>query len=145
VQGEAVVAIAVAVAAAVVAFTTFAASAMAAIAALVALEFVATAITAASVAAELVSAATATRVAVKLVRVTTPAVTALEIFTACFTTALATERVVTGERMPKRMQRRAIMSCEETFVRATRTGKTMLMTHLGHSHLCLKMCRKIYI
>ncbi|WP_424782286.1 hypothetical protein, partial [Paraburkholderia sp.] len=97
------------------------------------------------VAVKLMPAATATFVVVKLVPVATPAATAVEAFTASFTTALAAERVVTGERMPKRMQRRAVMPGEETVVRATRTGKTMLMTHLGYSHLCLKMCRKIYI
>ncbi len=71
--------------------------------------------------------------------------TAFEVFAALFAAALAAELVMTGERMPKRMQRRAVMPGEETFVRATRTGKTMVMTHVGYSHLCLKMCRKIYI
>jgi hypothetical protein len=75
--------------------------------------------------------------------------TAFEAFAALFAAALAAELaaalIVTGERMPKRMQRRAVMPREETFVRATRTGKAMLMTHAGYSHLCLKMCRKIYI
>jgi hypothetical protein len=134
-------AVAVTEAAAVVAFTALA---MAAIATLVAAELV-PAVTATLVAAELVPAVMATLVAMELVPVATPAMVRFKASTACITTALAAVLVVTGECMPKRVQGRAVMPCEETFVRAMRTGTTMLMTHLGYSHLCLKMCRKIYI
>jgi hypothetical protein len=95
---------------------------------------------AALVAVKLVPAAMAALVAMKLVPVATAAMMAFEV-----SAALAAALIVTGERMPKRMQRRAVMPREETLVRATRTGKAMLMTHAGYSHLCLKMCRKIYI
>nr|WP_259460890.1 hypothetical protein [Paraburkholderia sp. BL23I1N1] len=109
--------------------------------AFVVLEFVPAAIVAALVASELVSPVTATLVVMKLVPIAASTMTAFKTFTA----ALAAELVMTGEHMPKRMQRRAILPCEKTFVRATRTGKTMVMTHLGYSHLYLKMCCKIYI
>jgi hypothetical protein len=43
------------------------------------------------------------------------------------------------------MQRPAFVAGVETVVRHARTGKTVMMTHLGYSRLCLKMCLKIYI
>jgi hypothetical protein len=57
----------------------------------------------------------------------------------------ATRFVVARERMPECMKRRRFAAGVRTVVRFVRTGKSMVMTHLGYSRLCLKMCRKIYI
>jgi hypothetical protein len=66
-------------------------------------------------------------------------------FVAVELVALATLRLIADERMPELMEGRMILACAKTFVRLARTGKSMRMSHSGHSRECLKMCLKIYI
>jgi hypothetical protein len=111
--------------AALVAFTTWTTSAM----------------STQSVAGKRAALAGAIPLALRCLPLATSTVTAFRLDAA----ALAMKRLVTNERMPEFMERRTGLICVKTFVRATRTGKTMLMSHSGHSRECLKMCLKIYI
>jgi hypothetical protein len=81
-------------------------------------------------AGELAAPAVVARVGGDCSLVAAGAITTLELSAARFAAALATVRLMAGEGMPERMERRAVRTGEE-IVRTTRTGKTVMMTHLG--------------
>jgi NAD(P)-dependent dehydrogenase (short-subunit alcohol dehydrogenase family) len=105
--------------------------------------------TALFVAGEFTSCAPALFVAVEGLVMARSAMTAAKSHVAGFIATLAARFAAIGllanNSMPESVERRTRFARGKLLVRAARTGKAMVMTHLGTPRECLKMYLKIYI